>query len=165
MNAPSCKSRFDLHHVELFPAALVALVNKVNLERLETKAASGAIPGAVRSRGSWLLPVGPMTRLRIERRELAGHTTGVYFIKCGAFVKIGASSDVLRRLYQMTTDNPFEVVPSAFIRCDTLEVAFKVEKVLHRRCAASRGRGEWFHLSSQVQEEIAGAQPWPRMRW
>jgi len=69
-----------------------------------------------------------------------------YFIQCngdGGPIKIGRSGDVQRRRRDLQSQYPFTLRILGFIRGD-------YEKQFHKRFAAHRIRGEWFHAAPEI---------------
>lgn len=67
----------------------------------------------------------------------------VYFIQCGAFVKIGyCARDPIRRLEKLQVGNPVALTLLALI-----EGGKDVEREWHDRYDKMRERGEWFRLT------------------
>ena len=78
---------------------------------------------------------------------------GVYFIRCGAFVKIGQSVNIVRREKDLQGWNPYPVKVVGFVPC-TGPRLFELEEQIHRLLATSHHRGEWFKLSDEVKQYI-----------
>lgn len=75
----------------------------------------------------------------------------VYFLRAGEFIKIGkATGSPDSRIAQLKTGCPFpiEVV-------GTMAGGFDEERALHRRFAAIRAHGEWFHATPELIDFIA----------
>lgn len=71
------------------------------------------------------------------------HKGYVYFITCGAWVKIGYSlNGIDKRLQSMRTGNPYPLKLYGYID----NVSIDVEQWLHRRLKKYNYRGEWFSL-------------------
>jgi len=63
-----------------------------------------------------------------------------YFIRCGDYVKIGSSEDPVRRLKDMLSSNPYELV--------LLHIDYeKGEKYWHDKFKWCHYRGEWYYFS------------------
>jgi hypothetical protein len=105
-------------------------------------------------------------RNRREQNEGRGTAmTGVYFIQCQGFIKIGHSIDVARRSYSIQNANPFYIEPLGFIRTATLADAKEMEMHLHTHAGFEVYRGEWFVDNAALRQVIAEhAQPWP-IQW
>lgn len=87
---------------------------------------------------------------------------GVYFLQTLNFIKIGLARCVKTRLMNIRHASPFEVVPIAYIHCETVQAARELEGALHAEFAQHRERGEWFRDCDEIRAYIAGrAQPWP----
>jgi hypothetical protein len=89
--------------------------------------------------------------------------SGVYFVQCDRFVKIGYAHDVRVRLKALQTASPFPLKPLGFMACPSEDLAKIEEADLHRRFAAYRleHRTEWFHLSPEITQFIEGLMSWP----
>lgn len=85
-------------------------------------------------------------------RELGG---GVYFIKCGDFIKIGTSVSIRNRLAAFATSNPYDFLLLLFICTHSQISARKLEGALHRKFAVQRHRGEWFKDCPEIAAFIA----------
>lgn len=79
----------------------------------------------------------------------AANVDRVYFIRCQDFVKIGYATDVRRRLAAIQISSPYEVTLLAECKGGS-----RLECELHKRFAAHRVRGEWFHLTPDIQAYI-----------
>lgn len=73
----------------------------------------------------------------------------VYFIGCGAFVKIGFAANADWRLKDLQVGSPHTLVLLATIPGGAAE-----EARLHRQFAAYRHRNEWFRLDGTLAEHI-----------
>jgi hypothetical protein len=77
--------------------------------------------------------------------------SGVYFVRTGDFVKIGVSTDVVKRMGAFITASPLPlhllgVIPGA-TQSD--------ERQLHQRFLGLHVNGEWFHAAAEILEEAA----------
>lgn len=68
----------------------------------------------------------------------------VYLIRCGDYYKIGFSDTPTRRVKDLQTANPVEVVLVA-----TIPGTMKSESTWHRTFAHKKVRGEWFDLDKE----------------
>lgn len=68
----------------------------------------------------------------------------VYLIRAGDFCKIGKANDINSRLRQISTASPFPVSVAMVTKCSSEDLAFSVEKDLHREYSHRRQNGEWF---------------------
>lgn len=68
----------------------------------------------------------------------------IYFIRCGAYCKIGVADNISRRLSQLQTGNPIKLDVITVYQLDDAEY---VEKLLHGDYNGNRELGEWFLLS------------------
>lgn len=71
--------------------------------------------------------------------------SGVYFLHCGTFIKIGYAKEIKTRTTQLLLSLPFEASVLGGIRADDPKQAKHLEQALHRRFASLRHHGEWFH--------------------
>src|ERR1035437_7980310 len=76
----------------------------------------------------------------------------IYLIQSleNSYYKIGVSKSPNLRIKQLNTGNP-ELIK--LIEVYQSDIAYKVEKVLHRRYAYARKKNEWFNLS--LKEEVS----------
>lgn len=81
--------------------------------------------------------------------------TGVYFVCCGAFVKIGHARDIPKRVNCIQTGTPFDVSLLAVERTPTVQQAQARERELHARFKELRVRGEWFKNEPPLSNFIA----------
>lgn len=76
--------------------------------------------------------------------------SGVYFLRCGNRVKVGASKTVQIRLQNLTAQaTEAELLGVLGVRC-----LWDAEKAIHRRLAPYRLRGEWYAVSPDLLAEI-----------
>lgn len=80
--------------------------------------------------------------------------TGVYFIQCGEFVKIGYAADVDERFNFLAVANPQPLTLLHLLPHDLPLLAKATEVVLHARFASSRHRGEWFRLYPDIRRYL-----------
>jgi hypothetical protein len=67
--------------------------------------------------------------------------SGIYFVQCGPYIKIGVGRDVRSRVQALQCASPFD---------------------LHTKFAAHRHKGEWFHNVPELRHYILfHAEPWP----
>jgi len=96
---------------------------------------------------------GPTTRAKTARRpkvvkpEYTGKKGYIYFAKSDDLVKIGFATNPHRRVQELGTGNHNKIV-----LYDSFPSYQAAEKLLHRRFKADRVRGEWFHLSNDIEE-------------
>lgn len=74
----------------------------------------------------------------------------VYFIECVGRVKIGYSTDVKSRMYQLATSAPRRLTLIA-----TIPGSPQFERAIHRHLAAHRTNGEWFTDCAAVRAAIS----------
>lgn len=77
------------------------------------------------------------------RESTNGH---VYYVRRGAMVKIGTTTDLYRRMSALLPEEVLAIEPGSHAR----------EHELHRQFAVFRvpGQREWFHASRQIQEHV-----------
>ena len=75
----------------------------------------------------------------------------VYLIKANNFYKIGATSNVKRRISEISTSIPFEI---SIITTITTDDMYKLEASLHDRFSEKRVNGEWFILEQSDVDYI-----------
>lgn len=80
--------------------------------------------------------------------------TMTYVIRCGAYVKIGTTSDVRARLRTLEASNPLPLTVVA-----VLIGGQALERSLHRRFAAYRHHDEWFHEQDDLAAWIVSGCP------
>lgn len=110
----------------------------------------------------------PTGRIRIARSELrrrqrqwvAPETAtvpicGVYFIKCGQFIKIGCTSDVTKRHQQVAAICPLAVKLAHTVKTDTIATARRLERAFHEQFKDSRHHHEWFTFSREIRAFIS----------
>lgn len=76
---------------------------------------------------------------------------GVYFVRCGDFVKIGRATSVRRRILNAQTFCPFPLELVRLEPCATPAESATLEKQFHGQFAAHRYRGEWFHYAGVLR--------------
>jgi hypothetical protein len=83
---------------------------------------------------------------------------GVYFVRAAetSRVKIGVARDIRRRTRSLQTSSPFRLELVAFIERKGADGTREHEKALHAACAELRVIGEWFTLSGDLLDLIAG---------
>jgi hypothetical protein len=111
---------------------------------------------------------GEAKTLRPATQEEVDHF--IYFIECGAYIKIGFASSLKARLSSLATATPYPLKVLAAIKGDQ-----QTERSLHDRFAAAFHRGEWFRKTPElltfinrlsargdieVAESAARAPPW-----
>lgn len=92
-----------------------------------------------------------------------GPRAGVYFLRCGEFIKIGKAFDVLKRYATLYASNPYPLEPLGFVPVTGLDDLHSEEYALQRRFHSHRHRGEWFHAHEEIVAYIKqAAAPWPK---
>ena len=81
--------------------------------------------------------------------ETTSNGSGVYFIQCEEYVKIGVALDISKRLYTLQVSNPHDLVLLLLIEGDR-----QLESSLHYKFTKDRIRGEWFRLSPKIEAFI-----------
>lgn len=67
----------------------------------------------------------------------------VYFVRCGAFVKIGLTVNIQGRLATARTFVPYPLTLAHLIPCELADMAY-LEAVYHEQFRPYHHRGEWF---------------------
>ena len=98
---------------------------------------------------------------KVFREEVLGEAwpdrSFVYVIGCESYVKIGIATDIKRRMRNLTTANPFDLVLLLYRGVPTSEAAW-VERDIHARLSGFRHRGEWFTAPiEEVRTAVAAA--------
>jgi hypothetical protein len=90
----------------------------------------------------------PIPRLRIADVQKPIQSPVVYYIQFGDRVKIGTTANLPQRLAALPHDRVLATEPGGF----------ELEQARHRQLRASRvdGQREWFHLTDQVRQHVAG---------
>jgi Meiotically Up-regulated Gene 113 (MUG113) protein len=86
-------------------------------------------------------------------------TCGVYFIRCGPFVKIGFATNVSKRFMAIQLGCPLEMELVGLVPCSTAADARALECRLHEQFSAQRHRLEWFRLDRDICRFIAETKP------
>jgi|688.fasta_scaffold1197249_2 hypothetical protein len=77
--------------------------------------------------------------------------SGVYLLECPyegvTMLKIGFSKDVVKRLKQHQTSNPY-IVPLGYIQSDDYKY---LEKSIHHKCRIYKLKKEWFLNKEQIK--------------
>ena len=78
------------------------------------------------------------------------HPNVVYMVVFGNHVKIGRTTNFIRRLKTLKVSNPFP------LRCYRayIDLDCTLEKELHEKFSAARVRGEWFELNLEIAQYI-----------
>jgi hypothetical protein len=93
-------------------------------------------------------------RIAERLRQEDTNDSGLYFVQCCRFVKIGISSRLSYRLRGLETSTPFETTVLAVIKAPAARLA-AIEREIHQRFAHLRHRGEWFRLENDLRLYIA----------
>lgn len=75
---------------------------------------------------------------------------GVYFIRCGQFIKIGKSTDFRKRFAALQIASPHDLTVVAFKACPTYLLS-QTEARFHRKFKRLHHRGEWFRLTPALE--------------
>jgi len=72
--------------------------------------------------------------------------SNVYLIRSGKKgpIKIGVADNVAKRMSDLQTGNPNELLIEAIIPCRNKKEAYVTEKWIHKICSKDHVRGEWF---------------------
>lgn len=71
----------------------------------------------------------------------------IYFATAGDHVKIGFARDIDNRITSLRTGNHQDISLE-----ESFASYFEAEKMIHRRFAKNRVRGEWFNRTSEIEE-------------
>ena len=84
----------------------------------------------------------------------------IYLIQSleNSYYKIGVSKHPQVRLKQHQTGNPS---PTKLIEAYPSDLAYRIEKVLHRRYSHAKKEGEWFDLSLNI--EVSFLDEWKKI--
>ena len=85
-------------------------------------------------------------------------TSGVYFLKCDQFVKIGRTSHLKSRIVQLRVSIPHEVELVAVQKVESADELGPLERSLHVRFRHLRHHGEWFLYKDEIIDYIATIQ-------
>jgi T5orf172 domain. len=99
--------------------------------------------------------IGPL--LRGERIKPPQLPTYLYFIKSGAYVKIGISTDPKARIRELSTGNPDQLVLIGKLPFDDRTDAGMEESRWHAKFETERVRGEWFRITPRILSAISEA--------
>ena len=77
----------------------------------------------------------------------------LYVVSCGGLIKIGATTNVGRRLRALQVGSPFTVTLERMWDVPEDRV-FRIEAWVHRRLSEHRVRGEWFKIDLSIIDEI-----------
>lgn len=69
--------------------------------------------------------------------------------------KVGVSGDVSKRVRQLATASPFDIVLSYVLDVYSMELAYRAEKKIHEALKPYRGNGEWFNLAPYEAAQVA----------
>lgn len=69
---------------------------------------------------------------------------GVYFVRCGAYVKIGHAKDIRKRLQEIGACCPEPLALLHHVACPDARARLALECAFHRQFDAEHYRGEWF---------------------
>lgn len=94
---------------------------------------------------------------RSHRQVRAGLSiqSGLYFIRCGDFVKIGIAQNLGSRLSAIQVCNPYPVIMLASIIEPNGARRRALEQVWHAHWVGAHHRGEWFHATPVLLAAIA----------
>jgi len=76
----------------------------------------------------------------------------VYFIldNTSGAIKIGKANDIEERISGLQTGNPNELIVLHYIKCESVENAFNLEKYCHDKFHHLHVRGEWFKYDKKL---------------
>ena len=80
----------------------------------------------------------------------------VYFILdiVSNSIKIGKANDIQERLSGLQTGNPNELLVLHYIKCDSAEFAFNLERKCHNEFNHLHMRGEWFKYDKEAFQKF-----------
>lgn len=88
------------------------------------------------------------------RNHYSGRVGYVYLVEgADGWFKIGRSKNAVSRIEKLGVLLPFSIETKNIIETDDM---YRLESNLHKIFSESRGRGEWFALSSEDVEAISG---------
>ncbi len=90
----------------------------------------------------------------LRARVGASKQPGIYFIRCGNFIKIGHTEAVSNRLSQIRMATPYDVELMGIIQTPLRRDRLKIESEWHQTWAQLHHRGEWFHKTDELVEAI-----------
>lgn len=91
---------------------------------------------------------------RVKRRGVFAHVptfTGVYFVGCEGFIKIGLARDIKHRLKMAETFVPFPLEFLYGVCCEDVAAAKVLEAGFHTQFKHLRTRGEWFRDEGTIR--------------
>jgi hypothetical protein len=76
----------------------------------------------------------------------------VYFIldNTSGAIKIGKANDIDERISGLQTGNPNELIVLHYVKCESVEGAFNLEKYCHDKFNHLHVRGEWFKYDKEI---------------
>lgn len=83
---------------------------------------------------------------------------GVYFVRCGAFMKVGYAANIRERVTTLACATPYPISLAALIRMNDPKLALQEERALHRQFSDFKFRNEWFH-SGPIDEFLQSGDP------
>ena len=78
----------------------------------------------------------------------------VYILQSGANYKIGKANNIVKRVKELQTGNPVQLVIAALGECISEDNAFTIEAAMHNKFKELRGSGEWFSGNENVFNSI-----------
>ena len=86
----------------------------------------------------------------------------VYIMESGDHCKVGISSDPKKRLEQVQTGNPLDVVLVCKMAVPNRAAAEKIESIVHGELLyyCERARGEWFRCSVETAQKVLSYVAW-----
>jgi hypothetical protein len=90
--------------------------------------------------------------VNLERNK--GKKRTLYFLRCGDYLKIGITHDLVRRVRQFKEGNPYPIVLEAY-RSIPAAMARQIEMSVHAELAHVHHEGEWFSISKGDAVKIA----------
>ena len=110
--------------------------------------AMGVEPEEKQERLYYIIPVMPT-----DEPEPQGDIGYLYVLQCQEFYKIGIADDIKQRMASLQTGNPIKL---RLILCQRRSKYKNAERFYHQHFRAKRVQGEWFKLSYDDVEWLAG---------
>lgn len=86
---------------------------------------------------------------KLPLADMAPDHSGVYFIQCGPFVKIGCARSIRRRFQSLQQNIPFRLTLVGVVEAP-IERLLEVERSYHARFASAHQVAEWFRLEGEL---------------
>lgn len=139
-----------------YTLGMAASILQVSYETVLSWIKKGRIAATRGPLGHWRIPKDEVARIRTSYVPTRALKTGVYFVKCEGFIKIGYAADVSIRFQSFRASNPFPVSLLLFIPTADIAAAEALERSLHLQFSPKRHRGEWFVYCPEIANFIDG---------